>query len=276
MSQIRKDGMMRIVTFNPFRTLGMPNVTYIKPENMLMEMDKIKEADYILFPEYWQVNTLVYGLKKKIFPNISTYQLGHNKVETTRVLQAIFPKNIPYTQITSKDRINIETIEEEFGYPLVAKEIKSSMGRGVFLVENREELKSYIETNESIYIQEKLPIDRDIRIVYVGDKVIGAYWRIAGEGQFHNNIAKGATYDYDNVPKEAIELVENVAKELNINHAGFDVVVVDNRLYILEYNVMFGNEGLRNMGISVEKYIYEYISRDPDFTPINPTFPRAS
>ncbi|MSU01159.1 ATP-grasp domain-containing protein [Tissierella pigra] len=267
---------MRIVTFNPFRTLGMPNVTYIKPENMLMEMDKIKEADYILFPEYWQVNTLVYGLKKKIFPNISTYQLGHNKVETTRVLQAIFPKNIPYTQITSKDRINIETIEEEFGYPLVAKEIKSSMGRGVFLVENREELKSYIETNESIYIQEKLPIDRDIRIVYVGDKVIGAYWRIAGEGQFHNNIAKGATYDYDNVPKEAIELVENVAKELNINHAGFDVVVVDNRLYILEYNVMFGNEGLRNMGISVEKYIYEYISRDPDFTPINPTFPRAS
>lgn len=268
--------MMRIVTFNPFRTLGMPNVTYIKPENMLMEIDKIKEADYILFPEYWQINTLVYGLKKKIFPNISTYQLGHNKIETTRVLQAIFPKNIPYTQIISRDRVNIETIEEEFGYPLVAKEIKSSMGRGVFLVENRRELKSYIEINESLYIQEKLPIDRDLRIVYVGNKVIGAYWRIAGEGQFHNNIAKGGSYDYDNIPREAIELVEKVAEELNINHAGFDVAVVDDRLYILEYNVMFGNEGLRNIGIPVEKYIYEYITSDPDFTPINPTFPRAS
>jgi len=267
---------MRLITFNPFRTIGIPKVTYIKPENMFKEIEKIKEADYILFPEYWQVNTLVYGLKKKIFPNINTYQLGHNKIETTRVLQAIFPENVPYTQILSKDSGNIEKIEEEFGYPLVAKEIKSSMGRGVFLIENRKELKSYIDNNEFLYIQERLPIDRDLRIVYVGDKVIGAYWRIAGEGQFHNNIAKGASYDYDNIPKEAIDLVENIARELNINHAGFDVVVVDNKLYILEYNVMFGNEGLRNMGINVEEYISEYINNDPDFTPSNPTFPRAS
>jgi len=256
--------------------MGIPKVTYIKPENMFKEIEKIKEADYILFPEYWQVNTLVYGLKKKIFPNINTYQLGHNKIETTRVLQAIFPENVPYTQILSKDSGNIEIIEEEFGYPLVAKEIKNSMGRGVFLIENRKELKSYIENNEFLYIQERLPIDRDLRIVYVGDKVIGAYWRIAGEGQFHNNIAKGASYDYDNIPKEAIDLVENIARELNINHAGFDVVVAHNKLYILEYNVMFGNEGLRNMGINVEEYISEYINNDPDFTPSNPTFPRAS
>lgn len=276
MLNIRKDGQMRLITFNPFRTMGIPKVTYIKPENMFKEIEKIKEADYILFPEYWQVNTLVYGLKKKIFPNINTYQLGHNKIETTRVLQAIFPENVPYTQILSKDSGNIEIIEEEFGYPLVAKEIKNSMGRGVFLIENRKELKSYIENNEFLYIQERLPIDRDLRIVYVGNKVIGAYWRIAGEGQFHNNIAKGASYDYNNIPKEAIELVESIARELNINHAGFDVVVVDNKLYILEYNVMFGNEGLRNMGINVEEYISEYINNDPDFTPSNPTFPRAS
>ncbi|WP_353095964.1 ATP-grasp domain-containing protein [Tissierella praeacuta] len=276
MLNIRKDGQMKLITFNPFRTMGIHNITYIKPENMFKEIEKIKEADYILFPEYWQVNTLVYGLKKKIFPNISTYQLGHNKIETTRVLQAIFPENVPYTQILSKDNGNIETIEEEFGYPLVAKEIKNSMGRGVFLIENRKELKSYIENNEFLYIQERLPIDRDLRIVYVGNKVIGAYWRIAGEGQFHNNIAKGASYDYNNIPKEAIELVENIARELNINHAGFDVVVVDDKLYILEYNVMFGNEGLRNMGIKVEEYISEYINNDPDFTPSNPTFPRAS
>lgn len=267
---------MKIVTFNPFKTIGIPNVTYIKPDNMFKEIEKIKNADYILFPEYWQVNTLVYGLKKKIFPNINTYKLGHNKIETTRVLQSTFPQNLPYTQILNSDYANVETIEEEFGYPLVAKEIKSSMGRGVFLVENREQLKNYISNNESLYIQERLPIDRDLRVVYVGNKVICSYWRIAGEGQFHNNIAKGASYDYNNIPLQAIKLVEEVANQLNINHAGFDVVIVDEKLYILEYNVMFGNEGLRNIGIQVEKYIYEHISSDPDFTPNNPTFPRAS
>jgi len=39
---------------------------------------------------------------------------------------------------------------------------------------------------------------------------------------------------------------------------------------------MFGNEGLRNMGIDVESYINEYINSNPDFTPNTPTFPRAS
>lgn len=267
---------MKLITFNPFKTIGIPNVTYIKPENIFKEIDKIKEADYVLFPEYWQVNSLVYGLKKKIFPNISTYQLGHNKIETTRALWATFPQNVPYTQILSRDKINIESIEEEIGYPLVAKEIKNSMGRGVFLVKNRLEFKKYLENNDVLYIQETLPINRDLRIVYVGNKVIGAYWRIAGEGQFHNNIAKGASYDYDNIPSEAIELVEKVANTLDVNHAGFDIAVVGNNYYILEYNVMFGNEGLRNMGVEVEKHIYEYLTSSPDFNPNSPIYPKAS
>lgn len=264
-----------LITFDPFRTIGIPNVTYIKPENIFKEIDKVKQADYILFPEYWQVNSLVYGLKKKIFPNISTYQLGHNKIETTRALWATFPKNAPYTKILSRDNANIETIEEEFGYPLVAKEIKNSMGRGVFLIKNRQELKGYIDNNSILYIQEKLPIDRDLRIVYVGNKVIGAYWRIAKEGEFHNNIAKGASYDYNNIPSEAIDLVERVAMTLDINHAGFDIAVVDNSYYILEYNVMFGNEGLRNIDIKAEQFIYEYIINDSD-NPDTPRYPRAS
>lgn len=267
---------MKLVTFNPFKTLGIPNVTYIKPENMFREIEKIKEADFVLFPEYWQVNSLVYGLKKKVFPNISTYQLGHNKIETTRALWTTFPKNVPYTQIMGIENANIEVIEEEFGYPLVAKEIKNSMGRGVFLTNNRKELKEYIENNEILYIQERLPIDRDLRIVYVGNRVIGAYWRIASEGEFHNNIAKGASYEYDNIPLGAIELVERVATTLDINHAGFDIAVVDNNYYILEYNVMFGNQGLRSMGVEVEKHIYEYLLSNFDFNPNSPIFPKAS
>ncbi|MGO1712017.1 MAG: hypothetical protein ACTH0B_00685, partial [Senegalia sp. (in: firmicutes)] len=127
---------MKIISFNPFRTIGMKNVTYIKPENMFKEIEKIKEADLILFPEYWQVNSLVYGLKKNIFPNIDTFHLGHNKVEMTRVFLATFPENVPYTRIMASNDSSFDIIEEEFGYPLVAKEIKSSMGNGVFLLKD--------------------------------------------------------------------------------------------------------------------------------------------
>jgi ribosomal protein S6--L-glutamate ligase len=180
------------------------------------------------------------------------------------------------TSLEEFDMVLEETIEEEFGYPLVAKEIKNSMGRGVFLIENRQELKNYIENNDILYIQERLPIDRDLRIVYVGNKVIGAYWRIASQGEFHNNIAKGASYDFNNIPLKAIELVEKVANALDINHAGFDIAVVDSNYYILEYNVMFGNEGLRKMGVKVEKYVYEYLLSNFDSVPNKPVYPKAS
>ena len=63
---------------------------------------------------------------------------------------------------------------------------------------------SYVDNNEVLYIQEKLPIDRDLRIVYVGDRVVASYWRIAAEGSFHNNIAKGGSYDFGNIPSGAV------------------------------------------------------------------------
>ncbi|WP_416197237.1 MAG: Ribosomal protein S6--L-glutamate ligase [Sporanaerobacter sp.] len=262
---------MKFISFNPYRTIGIPNIIYIKPENMFREKEIIKEADYVLFPEYWQLNTLVYGLNKKIFPNISTYHLGHNKIEMTRTLWATFPQNVPYTKITNLDRVCVEDIEEEFGYPCVCKEIRNSMGRGVYLVENRRELLEYMNNNEVLYIQEKLPIDRDLRIVYVGDRVVASYWRIGREGAFHNNIAKGGTYSFRDVPEASIKLVENVASSLKINHAGFDIAVVGDKYYILEFNVLFGNEGLNHMGIKVEPLIYEYIMRD--LNPDSPNYP---
>ncbi len=257
---------MKLLSFNPYRTIGIPGITYIKPENVYKEINKVKEADYVLFPEYWQVNFLTYGLDKKIFPNINTFHLGHNKVEMTRVLMATFPENVPYTRIMGRNdsaiNLSIETIEEEFGYPCVAKEIKNSMGQGVFLINNRDELDEYINRNEILYIQEKLPIDRDLRVVYVGNKVVAAYWRIAQEGSFHNNVAKGGSYSFENIPAYAVELVERIAKALGINHAGFDVVVVGDRYYILEFNVLFGNEGLKSFDVPVEKMIYDYVMLD--------------
>lgn len=262
---------MKIISFNPFRTIGMKDITYIKPENMFREIDKIKDADYILFPEYWQINSLVYGLKKKVFPNISTFHLGHNKVEMTRALMATYPENVPYTRIMGRNSSTIDIVEEEFGYPVVAKEIKNSMGQGVYLIKNRDELKIYLENNDVLYIQEYLPIDRDLRVVYVGNRVISAYWRIAEEGNFHNNIAQGGSYSFEDIPLPAVDLVDRVAKSLGINHAGFDVVEFDGEYYILEFNVLFGNEGLKHLGIRPEKYIYNYIMEDTD--PDKPTYP---
>lgn len=264
---------MKLISFDALRTYNMSSAHYIKPENLFKEKEKVKEADWILFPKYWQINTLVYGLKKNIFPNISTYHLGHNKVEMTRAFMAVCPENTPYTEILSNTPNNQELILDTFSFPFIAKEIKNSMGNGVFLIQNPKEFKNYCRQNNVLYVQEKLPIDRDIRITYVGDEIVGAYWRIGSENNFKNNVAQGGTISYDNISADALLLVESIAKTLGINHAGFDVAEVDGHYYILEFNVFFGTRGLLDMGVNLSEIILKYLKSHPSNIPTDTIFP---
>jgi len=71
--------MPRYISFNPIRSIGIPCVAYLKPGDMVHSIHAVKNAIAVLFPEYWQINPLVYALKKRIFPSVPTYHLGHDK-----------------------------------------------------------------------------------------------------------------------------------------------------------------------------------------------------
>lgn len=263
------------------RTIGIPQCAYIKPELMFRHKEDITEAKWVLFPEYWQVNALVYALNARIFPSIQSFHLGHDKIEMTRVLQMLCPENVPYTQILANTESNIEVILEEFSFPFIAKEVRNSMGRGVHLIESKQQFYDYVNSNDVLYAQEYLPIDRDLRIAYVGDEVIGSYWRIGQDNHYLNNVSQGGTISFDNIPFEAVQLVERVARALNINHAGFDVAVVNDRLYFFEFNILFGNVAFQQANISIEQKIWEYLlkhdsTRTPPFKPFTPAPSRAS
>lgn len=260
---------MRLVSFDAFRTCRLPNAHYIKPDHLDKHMALIQAADWCLFPEYWQVNTLVLGLNKRIFPSFSSYLLGHNKIEFTRVMMSLWPQYIPQTFILDNSVQARELILSELDFPFVCKTPKSSEGRGVFLIENREDFKRYCDSHAVLYAQEYLPIQRDCRIVVIGKEMISSYWRIAGEGQFHNNIAQGGSLCFEPVPQRATDLVLEVAMTLGINHAGFDVAMVGGHPYIFEFNRLFGNHGLTAQGIDPSEAIYQYLlaNCEPEQTP---------
>lgn len=267
---MRKQGM-KLITFNAFRTIGIPGVRYIKPDHMFKEINTIEAADVILFPETWQVPTLVYGLKKKIFPSIETMQIGANKIEMTRVLQSIAPQHVPYTEILINTEENIEQILATFPFPFVAKQAKSAMGQGVFLIKNTQDFLAYTALTDVLYIQEYLPNDgKDLRVCIVGDEVYAAYWRIGQEGEFLHNIAQGGTIDYQHIPDQALQLVRQIAERLAINHAGFDILINNGNYYILEFNVLFGNQGLYHQKDTVAQAIYQYLIKYHE-----PPFPTA-
>ncbi len=250
---------LKIVSFDPLRSFNIPNVRTIKAENWLASKTEIQSADWIIYPEYWQVNSLVYGFKKSIFPNISSFHLGHNKIEMTRILQAVFPEHVPYTLILPNTPSSVEQILDEFAFPIVGKAVKSSMGQGVYLIKNRKDLRAYTNMHEVLYIQEYLPITRDLRVVQVGSNAISAYWREASDGQFHNNVAQGGMVNFNNIPPDVFGFVETVSTALGIDHAGFDIAIVDNHFYILEFNIRFGTQGLAKQGIPLHQHIYDYL-----------------
>jgi ribosomal protein S6--L-glutamate ligase len=252
----------RLVSFDPLRTLNIPGVIPLKPEQWLNNRNIVQAADWILFPEYWQVNALVYGWKKKIFPSISSFHLGHDKVEMTRAFQAINPDNMPTTRILSHTETAIEQVLDGFCFPFVAKEARNSMGQGVYLIETRKDFLDYARSNSVLYVQEYLPINKDLRLVLVGDKVVAGYWRKAAAGQFHNNVSRGGTVSFEEIPEGAVRLVESFARQTGINHAGFDVAEVDGHFYFLEFNTRFGTRALIDRGIQLSPFIRSYLNEN--------------
>jgi len=264
--------LMLLISFDMLRTLDIPGVSLLKPEEWFSAKNEVKAADWILFPEYWQTNALVYAWKKNIFPNIGTYHIGHNKIEMTRAFEAVRPENVPFTRILPCTDNAIEQILDEFTFPFVAKEVRSCRGEGVFLIEDRKNFLDYTRKNEILFAQEYLPITRDLRIVVVGKKVVTGYWREAREGGFHNNISQGGSVNFEDVPESAFRFTEQLAVELGINYAGFDVAEVDGHYFLMEYNVRFGAHALNMRGIRLGGLILEYLHENT----VKPDYPRLS
>ncbi|MGR9116854.1 MAG: ATP-grasp domain-containing protein [Gammaproteobacteria bacterium] len=250
---------MRLVSFDALRTLDLPGAVYIKPESMNRHLVEIQQADWLLFPQYWQANMLHYALKKRIFPSINSYHLGHDKIEMTRALSAICPQHVPDTLILANTDSNARNIVEHFGYPFIAKNIRSSRGMGVYLIDDPNDWHDYLARNETLYAQECLPIDRDLRLVVIGSRVVAGYWRIKAEGALHSNVAQGGEICYEDIPTQAIELTEWVAQVLGIDHAGFDLADIGGHHYFFEFNRLFGNQGLNERGIKSGPLIRNYL-----------------
>lgn len=250
---------MQLISFDALRTCDMPNTVYVKPEHWIDHLEQIYQAEVLLFPEYWQVNGLYYGLKKSIFPSISTYHIGHDKVEMTRAVQLLWPGLMPETLILPNTTLSQDNILEKFDFPFVAKAIRASMGTGVWLIEGRIQWEQYIQHQELLYVQEYLPIDRDMRLVVIGKRVVSAYWRHRCPNGFHTNVAQGGHIEMAIAPSKAVALVEQIAQVLDIDHAGFDIAEVEGHYYFFEFNRLFGTDGLHRQGIRTAPLIYEYL-----------------
>jgi ribosomal protein S6--L-glutamate ligase len=264
---------MAWISFDIFRTLGFNDTKQLKPEQIFKHRDEISNADWVLYPEYWQLNALIYGLKARVFPSQASYLLGHNKIEMTRAFEMVAPGNTPHTEIRANTPSNAEALWDLMLLPFVAKLPKASQGSGVWLIKDRAEWRAYLDKTDVLYVQEYLPINRDIRVVIIGDTVVSAYWRLQSDQGFYNNVAKGGVIEQSAVPAQAVNLALHLAQTLDIDHAGFDIAMVGDHPYVFEFNRLFGNQGIEGGEQKIREAIIDYLLRKQE--PTAPNFPKA-
>ncbi len=155
-------------------------------------------------------------------------------------------------------------IAKKLGYPVIVKECYGSMGKGVYKADNEQELSAVMESvkTKPHLFQEYIGYKKgvDARLIVIGGKVIASMERRNSE-DFRSNVARGGTGAKVELPKEFIDTAEKIAKELNLDYCGVDLLYgKDNKPIVCEVNSNAFFEGIEHTtGINVAKAYAEYI-----------------
>lgn len=228
-------------------TLGFkPNFTDYSAE----EIELINSADKIYYPTAFYAN-MFHIMGKETFPCFTTYHFVQDKIRQTslfNMLNIAHPRTKVFYGRKQKDEIL-----KSFSFPFIAKRARgSSMGRGVYLINNMQELSEYLLISlsaEPAYIQEYCPHDRDIRAVVIGNEIAVAYWRIAGSEEFRSNISCGGDISFQKIPQKALNLALHTAKVCGWNDVGLDIVEHNGEFLVIEANMKYGRKGFVKAGI---------------------------
>lgn len=160
----------------------------------------------------------------------------------------------------------LNKVETSLSYPLVLKLVHGSLGKQVFLINNKEELKkNYYSYKNLPHIYEEFVSYKkgdDYRLIVVGDEVIAAMERI-NKNDFRSNIALGGKgFDATStISKEYIDTALKASRALKLDYAGIDLAIgKNNEPIFLEANGnAFFTEIEKVTNINIASHLVEYV-----------------
>lgn len=180
---------------------------------------------------------------------------------------------IPKTIFVGSSK-SLPKITRHISFPLVAKENRGRQGRNVYLIKNKSELRRFfLRTtplkktldSPSYLFQEFIPCDSDIRVLVLGNKVLGAMERRSQSvREFRHNVALGAVTKQIPVTAEMKKLALAAAKVARYEFAGVDLIRhrETGKLFILEANRSPEFEGfMEATGIDVPGEVMKFFLR---------------
>ena len=205
---------------------------------------------------------------------------GSNSIDAVKdklyTQQVLGESNLPVPKtLLVKHPINVDLVETNIQYPMIIKTLSGSYGAGVFLVENRKQLKQLLKMAEitkpsyNIIIQEFIEdsFGKDLRVLVVNGKVVGCMMRQSTDDDFRANITRGG----EGIPYQIDEQIEWLGGEcsrlLNLDIAGVDLLFNKDGYSICEVNSSPGFEGMdkyckTNIAEEIVNYVKNKIGFD--------------
>ena len=152
---------------------------------------------------------------------------------------------------------------QTLNFPLIAKRCYGSLGSGVFLINNYDELKAFENTNKmNAHFYQKFIGEggEDIRVIVIGRKYVCAMKRKNAK-DFRSNIELGGIGENYRADEELICLCEKVAQILQLDYCGIDILT-DGRgkRYVCEVNSNAFFTAAENVcGVNIAKKYAEFM-----------------
>ncbi|MDE6273422.1 MAG: RimK family alpha-L-glutamate ligase, partial [Clostridiales bacterium] len=213
------------------------------------------------------------GAGMRLFNRARAVELCDDKMATFIALQGTgipVPKTLPaplsYTpQIPASEEM-LQKIESELGLPVVVKECYGSLGKGVHLARNMEELRMFAEALKGKphlfqeFVEESA--GRDLRVIVVGGEAVACMQRVSA-CDFRSNAELGGQGVKCDLPKEGEEIACLAAKTLGLDYCGIDLLYGKDGFKLCEVNsnAYFGTIE-RVSGVNVAEKYADYICKE--------------
>ena len=177
-----------------------------------------------------------------------------------------FAGPLVYSSIEEPHLEFLDGVIAKLGFPMVVKKVYGSLGEGVFLVQNKEELVSlYKEICHSPILFQKYMAHskgKSVRVIIIDGKVFGGFIRKNGR-DFRSNFGVTAGSEILQNSGKYLSFAAKIAEKLDIEYAGIDLLDDENgEIVLCEINSnAFFEEFEKTTGLNVAKAFAEMVVR---------------
>jgi len=179
----------------------------------------------------------------QFIPSLDTQFSNKSKENVTRFAWK-YDIPVPKTYIFY-DHKEAEKFIDETKYPKIIKKSYGPSNYGGYFVHKVDSAKEAHELlakkkYHPVYMQDFVPMEADVRVMLIGHKPVCAFWRRPPKGEWLTNTSQGGSMDYQDVPKELLDLAVKVSKAANAEYWACDIAVGEDGKYrILECATAF-------------------------------------